>query len=206
MNDHQIRSAFHQQILRAAHNDPETFVIDELGLKNGDVRADIAVLKSKLLGYEIKTEKDNLNRLPSQIPAYNEVFDHVFLISGEKHLSKVVSQVPDWWGIYVIKPTKNEKFQFHCYRKARINKYKTTFGIAQLLWKDEVKDILLSHYNYKASKKQTKYELYSILSEFCDAKRLGKIVVERLKLRSGWRLNQEQPLKNDDYFQPNSIQ
>jgi hypothetical protein len=99
MRDHIVRAAFHETVLQTAHLDQNTFVVDELGLKNGVIRADIAVLNGKLVGYEINTDKDNLNRLGPQINAYSEVFDQAYIISGKKHLSKVLDQVPCFDGI-----------------------------------------------------------------------------------------------------------
>ncbi len=64
MRDAQVRQAFHRSVLRAANECNDTVVIDELGLKNGIVRADIVVLNGKMIGYEIKTDRDTLKRLP----------------------------------------------------------------------------------------------------------------------------------------------
>jgi len=44
MNDHDIRVNIHKKILMRHHKNNNTLVIDELGLKNGDCRADIAGL------------------------------------------------------------------------------------------------------------------------------------------------------------------
>ena len=71
MNDAQIRSSFHSKKLRRHHATPDTLVVDELGLKHGKCRADIAVINGHLIGYEIKSDDDSLHRLARQVEAYN---------------------------------------------------------------------------------------------------------------------------------------
>ena len=63
-----------------------------------------------MVGYEIKTDKDNLKRLPHQIEAYNEVFDENYIIIGRKHIEMVNAIIPDWWGVYLINSSKNGNF------------------------------------------------------------------------------------------------
>jgi hypothetical protein len=189
MTDYIIRSAFHQSILKFEHECSDTFVVDELGLKNGLVRADIAVLNGKLVGYEIKTDKDTLARLPNQVKAYNEVFDNVYIITGNRHLANVLASVPNWWGVYLITETKDGSYKFRQYRKAKKNWDKNTFGLAQLLWKDEVIDILTSTLNHSVKSKSTKDDLYEILSAECSPNRLSMFVLKYLKSRQTWRTN-----------------
>jgi hypothetical protein len=189
MTDCVIRSAFHQRILKQEHHCSDTFVVDELGLKNGQIRADIAVLNGKLVGYEIKTDSDTLLRLPNQIRAYNEVFDNVYIITGNKHLANVLVCVPDWWGVYLITETEDGIYNFKHYRKAKKNRDKDTFGLAQLLWKDEVIDILRSTLNHKIKSKSTKDDLYEILSNECSSTKLSMFVLKYLKSRQTWRTN-----------------
>jgi hypothetical protein len=99
MNDALIRENFHRKILRKHHEAPGTLVIDELGLRHGTNRADIAVLNGHFIAYEIKSDEDSLKRIESQITAYNAIFDRATVIVGRRHLEKVERLVPRWWGI-----------------------------------------------------------------------------------------------------------
>jgi len=189
MRDYIVRAEFHKKILKHAHQDANTFVLDELGLKNGEIRADIAVLNGKLIGYEIKTDKDTLNRLSAQVLAYNEVFDKVFIVTGEKHLLKALEIIPQWWGVYLIKPITAGKITFQCFRRAKVNKVKSSFGIAQLLWKTEVLEIMSAYLNIVAKQNTTKHALYNVLSTTYAPKKLGSIALQYLKTRQGWRIN-----------------
>ncbi len=53
--------------LRARHEgDPETVILDELGICRGRVRIDLTVVNGLLHGYEIKSDRDTLARLATQ--------------------------------------------------------------------------------------------------------------------------------------------
>jgi hypothetical protein len=189
MRDHIVRAAFHETVLRTAHLDQDTFVVNELGLKNGVIRADIAVMNGKLVGYEIKTDKDNLNRLNSQINAYSEVFDQAYIISGQKHLNKVLDRVPAWWGVYIIEPDEEEICTFTCLRPAILNDQRSAYSIAQLLWKTEVAEVLESQFNCVLKQSWTKHKLYDVLIDKLDVNALGQLTLRILKNRQGWRTN-----------------
>ncbi len=64
MRDRDVRQALRRKVLRDHIGDSSTLVLDELGLRHGTCRVDIAVVNSLLHGYEIKSDADNLARLP----------------------------------------------------------------------------------------------------------------------------------------------
>lgn len=69
-------------------------VTAEFTLGSSGVRADLALLAEReLIGIEIKTERDNLRRLPSQIEGYAKYFDHVVLVVSSAHL-KGLAEIP----------------------------------------------------------------------------------------------------------------
>ena len=187
MRDQIIRQAFHTSVLKSAHNDIDTLVVDELGLKNGEIRADIAVLNGKLVGYEIKTENDTLSRLPSQVQAYSEVFDQAFLIVSKNHLKKAIAAIPNWWGVYTINSEPENQFSFSCHRKAKINKNQVSFSLAQLLWKAEALEVANVCLRHNIKPKTSKHEVYEVISGTCSTRKLSKIVIQYLKQRSNWR-------------------
>lgn len=189
MRDKIIREAFHSTVLRSAHKDPETIVLDELGLRNGGVRADIAVLNGKLVGYEIKTERDTLTRLSSQVEAYSEVFEKAFLIVSKNHLEKAIQNLPSWWGIYTIETEIAGSYTFTPYRTGRLNTKQNTFTLAQLLWKAEALEVANTILRHNVKSNVTKHHIYDIISSKCDRKKLSKIVIQYLKQRDNWRTN-----------------
>jgi hypothetical protein len=190
MRDHFVRIAFHEKVLKKAHACQDTIVINELGLKNGANRADIVVLNGKMIGYEIKTDNDTLGRFLGQMVAYNEVFDQVWVITGGKHLDKIIQYTPEWWGVYLICETKDGGYAFKAIRKAKKNKRKDRYSIARLLWKEEAIDILAGN-DQSPKNGMTRHDLYHLISEQYSANKLTKITLKYLKNRVGWRTNQK---------------
>lgn len=81
---------------------PGCLLLDEIPLANGKVIADLfAFAGEQLHGFEIKSQKDRLNRLPLQIQLYGELFDRVTIFTTTNHLDLVRQAVPSWWGVYV---------------------------------------------------------------------------------------------------------
>lgn len=53
-------------------------------------RIDLSVANGKLLGFEIKSEFDNLDRLTGQVELYHKRFDKVFIVCAKKHTNKIL--------------------------------------------------------------------------------------------------------------------
>lgn len=193
MRDQIIRTAFHKKILQDYHQDSNSIVVDELGLKNGIIRADIAVLNGRLIGYEIKGERDNLRRFAPQVAAYTEIFENSYVIAAPKYLDKIKSTIPEFWGIYVINGDK-EDITFVKERPALSNNNRNPYSVAQLLWKAEAAEILSSEFNCKIKSNYTKHQLYELLKDNCDINAITEIVLNCLKKREGWRINRQQLL------------
>ncbi len=85
--DVEIRSALHRKMLRPSHRCAKTLVIDELGLAHGKGRVDVAVLNGWLHGYEIKSSKDTIRRLDSQIALYVKCLEKVTIRFSRKPFS-----------------------------------------------------------------------------------------------------------------------
>ena len=73
--------------------------MDEFAILEGSGRIDVAVVNSKLHGYEIKSAVDTLERLPSQQESYSKVFDRITLVADERHIPEAVKILPPWWGL-----------------------------------------------------------------------------------------------------------
>jgi hypothetical protein len=67
-----VRDTLRQEV-RAKSCVSET--IDEFWVPRTNERADLAAIGSRLWGFEIKTDRDTLRRLPRQVEAYNRLFD-----------------------------------------------------------------------------------------------------------------------------------
>lgn len=200
MNDAQIRINFHTKKLRKHHAASDTLVVNELGLKHGKCRADIAVINGHLIGYEIKSDEDSLYRLADQVVAYNSVFDKASVIAGSRHLKEIKKLIPRWWGIIVATKGSRGAVHFETIRQALPNPSGDDFAVAQLLWRNEAEEELLKQGVSGAILKKNRSILYRALIDILGADELRNVVRERLKCRSDWR--HPEPLSlNDDLFQ-----
>ncbi len=187
MNDAEIRQSFHRKRLKRHHEDQGTLVIDELGLRHGSCRADIAVVNGRFLGYEIKSDRDALSRLPSQIAAYNAVFDRIAIIVGQRHLAAVRHVVPKWWGIILCVKGSRGAVHFFTQRRPLGNPLVDPFSVAQLLWRPEAIEILRASGADARLLRQPRRVLYARLVEAMSRGELKQTVRSFLMSRRDWR-------------------
>lgn len=185
--DFEIRHHFHQKKLRHYHECPNTLVIDELGIAHGKARADIAVLNGLIHGYEIKSSKDTLSRLPEQLAEYSRCFEKVSIITAPNHLDKLLVMLPDWCG--VILATKGSKggVAFKTIRRAKKNPQLEIHAMAHFLWRKEIIDILTQLGIDEKSLKSSRETLYRLLPEKMTAKHLTQLIKEKFISRTDWR-------------------
>jgi hypothetical protein len=130
-----IRSALRSRLLGENADDPDTVLIEELGLCRGQVRIDVAVVNGLLHGYEIKSDRDSLRRLGNQVDAYGKVLDQATLVVGDRFLGEVFDLVPAWWGVLHVRPTDGEP-QFKVVRRPCKNPQRDPRALVELLWFD----------------------------------------------------------------------
>ena len=94
MRDHDIRAALRAKLSRDFAGDDNTCIVEEMGVWSGSVRIDMAVINGELSGFELKSDRDTLERLPFQADLYSRVFDRVSLVVGERHFQRAVDYVP----------------------------------------------------------------------------------------------------------------
>lgn len=186
LKDCDIRQALYDDVLKKHYEEPNTIVLNELGLLQGACRLDIAVVNGSIHGYEIKSEADTLDRLPLQEEAYSRVLDKVTLVVGENHLQEAINIIPNWWGIRIAKPNKNGTIRFKQYRKDKTNKNVDPYSLVQLLWKDEVVNLLLSQNIPHRELRKNKSELYALLIEEFPLVKLKDLVRDAMKNRTKW--------------------
>jgi hypothetical protein len=109
--------------------------LDELWVPRSNERADLAVFGRTMDGFEIKTERDTLRRLPRQVVAYGRLFDRCTVVVADKHRDKVRTIVPDWWGITTV--SVNGHVSFATVRKPRPNRSLDPEILVRLLWRNE---------------------------------------------------------------------
>ncbi len=163
-------------------------IIDELGTNHGAARIDLAVVNGFMHGYEIKSDRDTLERLPEQVRRFSAVFDKVTLVVGRTHLLHALAIIPDWWGVEVAVANSNQKIDFRIIRGAEQNPAQESIAIAQLLWREEALQILEHKKEVAGMKSKSRATIYEHLVKILDINTLKKEVrATLLNSRQGWR-------------------
>src|ERR1700676_197666 len=142
MRDSDVRKAVKTWLELKYANDASTRIVEEMGVWNGSVRGDIAVINGELHGLELKSAKDTLERLQNQADLYNQVFDRVTLVADARHIDKAVRMIPEWWGIMSVSMDKDGLAFLSPLRHGVQNSGLNKLQIARLLWKAEIIAIL----------------------------------------------------------------
>lgn len=138
MREAEIKQALTQHLRSSAPEAPCHF-LEELELNGGQIRADLVHVLD-MHCYEIKSDADTLKRLIGQGSRYALVFDHITLVTAERHLKKAIPMLPTWWGIMVVPDSAGMAFKQ--IRKAKPNKRHEPGILATLLKRDEALHLL----------------------------------------------------------------
>jgi hypothetical protein len=141
LGDSAIRPALRSRLVGEHGQDADTVLIEELGLCRGHVRIDIAVVNGLLHGYEIKSDRDSLRRLGTQVDVYGKVLDQATLVVGDRLLASALDVVPAWWGVLRVRPT-SQGLQFRTVRRPRRNPQRDPRVLVELLWSDQAMALL----------------------------------------------------------------
>lgn len=180
MRDGEIREA----LLRHLH---ARFVGDrireEMGLCLGATRADVVVINGRLHGYEIKSDRDTLDRFRKQIDLYGQVLDISYVVASGKHVNKVLTLTPAWWGVIEAYGDENN-VRLSTVRVGCANPSPEPYSICQLLWRDEVADVFRDR-GEPVRKRETRWNLWDRLAAL-PLIEIQEIVRARLKARPLW--------------------
>jgi hypothetical protein len=94
------KAAITHKVLLGVHSLHTSVMLTEFRV--GCSKADVAILNGTSTVYEIKSERDKLDRLEAQISAYRKVFARVNVITGEKHFNIVSQIIPKDVGILLL--------------------------------------------------------------------------------------------------------
>jgi hypothetical protein len=136
MRDRDVRAAMLRRLGVEHAGESDLRIIEEMDVWSGAVRIDIAVVNGELAGYELKSDRDTLERLPMQADIYSRVFDRVTLVVGIRHAKKATPIIPRWWGITVA-AVNADGLLLSTIRQAKLNPNLEPLLIAELLSKDE---------------------------------------------------------------------
>lgn len=185
MRDADVRAALRRELEDHFRGDPDTRIVEEMGIWSGSARIDIAVINGEFHGYELKSERDTLQRLPRQIELYNRVFDRAILVTGKRHLQKAKDYVPPWWGIIIASWRKDEVLLSFA-RKARRNPNIDPYLLARLLWRAEALALLKRFGIDHGVRSRSVDKMAERLADRLPIDDLAREVRAVLKAREGW--------------------
>lgn len=186
MRDSDIRQALKTYLKDLHRSDPDTLIVDELGLFQGAARVDVAVINHQITGYEIKSDQDTLTRLPVQVRLFSRVLDQAVLIAGTNHLKAALEMVPPWWGIQEAAQVEG-KIVLIPRREPAVNPEVDPFALAQLLWRDEALAILKDHGLDRGLRSKPRRVLWHALAAHLSIEDLRSAVCSTIKTRKNWR-------------------
>lgn len=195
-NDAVIRVELKKELIET-HGHDGMRVIEELGLDHGTARIDFAVVNGVMKGYEIKSDRDTLLRLPEQMQIYNSIFDEMTLVVGKMHLYEAIHLVPDWWGIRLAKLDAEGNITFNTIRESGKNTDKDPMAFARLLWRSEALTVLRDEGVVRGVQSKTRSFLYARMCEVFDQETLEGKVRQTLIEREGWRFDERLVLSGD---------
>ena len=141
LRDADIRPALRTNLLGKHAGEADTVIIEELGVCRGRVRVDLAVVNGTLHGYEIKSDRDSLRRLATQIDFYGKVLDRATLVVGERYLPNALDVLPAWWGVLRIQEMPRRQ-RFETIRRGRKNPHRDPRALVEFLWLDDALALL----------------------------------------------------------------
>lgn len=176
-----IRSALLARL--QAHAPKTDLLIEELGIEHGAARVDVAVASDRLLGYEIKSDLDTLDRLAQQMHAYHRVFDALTIVTTVSFLDQVEALLPKWWGIMLAEPGNGSAVRLTEHRPANSHQRQDALSIAALLWRDEAYAFVLEQLGAVIKSRATRAELYELIAAEIPLPRIRDRVLATLRTR-----------------------
>ena len=180
----ELHEAMKQQLLAEYSCGQGAAVLEELRLRHGRARVDLAVVDNRIHGFELKGFQSGLGWLPHQIRIYNSVLDRVTLVVGHTHLSEALDMVPEWWGIQLAVKDVDGTVVLSKVRRARANPVIDPVAVAEFLWHDEAASLLneLGLGGGVREMRRTKCEvLYKRLGEGADLDAIWERVCRQLR-------------------------
>lgn len=107
------RAALTHKILMGKHSLKTACMLNEF--RAGVCKADLVVLNGTATVFEIKSERDSLDRLANQIENYKKVFATVNVIASEAHVRSIVGTVPKDVGVMSL----SRRYRITTMREAR---------------------------------------------------------------------------------------
>lgn len=185
--DTDIRIALHAKRLRRVKAQPDTLVIDELGLAHAKSRIDVAVINGCIHGYEIKSARDTLDRFTTQINIYRQTLQKLTVVAAPEHVAGIMSRAPEWCGVLAAEQGPRGGISFHLLRNAAANPEVDAVMMAHLLWRDEVIELLDKAGYAPKELRRPRKQLYEMLCEAMTLREITASIRVFMVQRHSWR-------------------
>jgi len=186
MLDRDIRELLNEVYLAKYHADGVSKVVPEMGLSGHTARIDIGVVNGELIGYEIKSDRDTLARLPGQLEVYCGIFDKLTIICGPRYEEKLFDILPSYCGLYVAEKSRGGRGTLRHKREPEQNPERSGFMIASLLWQYEAKG-LLQEKGLKGLSRLRCWDLWEQVASNYTLDEISYHVRRLIKDRQDWR-------------------
>lgn len=167
-------------------------MIDELEVRGGSARIDIAFVGENLIGVEIKSPKDNLSRLERQSSHYAPYFDYLVLVVASRMVDSALKILPEHWGI-IETVSKDSTMTFRQLRRPELNPERNSCDLLRFLWKDELLTLLGKGDCDPKRIKTSKISLRKQIIATLDPDSIRSSCIKVLTNRSNWRIEQLVP-------------
>lgn len=194
MRDLDIRRALRSALTLHYQHDAETRIVEEMGIWSGSVRIDLVAINCTLHGYELKSARDTLARLPAQATLYNKIFDYMTIVCAKRHLQAMLNVVPDWWGIIIACPRPPATIALCRVRSPLRNASLDAVHLARLLWRSEALALLERYRIDRGFRSRNTEALIARLAEKLPLNDLAYHVRTTLKRRENWL---GEPIRNE---------
>lgn len=181
MDDPGIRRLLRPWLRRQHPGDSR--VIDELGLCRGQVRVDVAVVGELVHGYEIKSDRDNLRRLPAQVKVYSQVLDRATLVVGQAHYERASALIPVWWGLVRILAGAG----LEVVREPGGNPSLDKRALVELIWRPQALELLEQRGAARGVRGRTRPAIWDRVCAVLTTDEVADVVRRQLKKRVGAR-------------------
>lgn len=127
------------------------------------------VYRSNLYGIEIKSEGDNISRLPGQLKEYYKLFDYILVFSSESHLNSIEKLITDHVGLFYFRDTRILKYRKPL-KNTKTDKFEMLVTIPSTIVKShfKIKGHLNSDEIRRLAFRKSKKEIHQLLISYFD--------------------------------------
>ena len=185
--DAQIREALLRRKKTEYARNKDVIVVEELGLAHAKSRIDIAVINGDIHGYEIKSDRDTLARLPNQLDIYRKTLQRLTIVCSNRYIEQVEFMVPEWVGLIEVHTGPRGGISLCNFRRAKSNPDIDIKMVAHLLWRNEAVRLLSRYMPEKSLARKRRADLYQLIAERYSSKDLVCEIRRFMAIRVEWK-------------------